>query len=117
MTEKLFQGDICDLLEETAISIVSEADQESIQVASCPRAHACVQGLVERRFHPIHLRDFYSVINYLLLRLHLLEERSEEEREVSKLKKQLTELQRKNRDRKSKYEEVCQLRVCVLAQC
>ena len=118
-------SDICDVLESAAIEATSLSDKESIQLASCPRAHACLQGLVERRFHPIHLRDFYSVINYLLLRLSLLlheKDLTSNERgggeggsaaataaaaEVAKLKRQVAELQRKNKERKAKYDEVC----------
>lgn len=112
-------SDICDVLESAAIEATSLSDKESIQLASSPRAHACLQGLVERRFHPIHLRDFYSVINYLLLRLSLLlQEKDSNERggggegaaaEVAKLKRQVAELQRKNKERKAKYDEVCML--------
>ena len=109
-----FQGDVCDILDEAATSAAAEAEPESIQLASCPRAHASVQGLVERRFHPIHLRDFYSVINYLLLRLFLSSGRkgdshpvsTREDKEITSLKRQVAELHRKNRERKAKYEEV-----------
>lgn len=115
-------ADICDILESAATEAASLSDKETIQLASCPRAHACLQGVVERQFHPIHLRDFYSVINYLLLRLSLLLRERDSDfandegkggvgggisaPEVAKLKRQVDELQRKNKERKAKYEEV-----------
>lgn len=92
-------------MEEIAIRLTTgPMDDDMIQLASSPVAHSIVQGMVERHFHTIHLRDFYSVINYLLLKLSLME-RERGERETA-IRKQVHELQQKNKERKAKYEEV-----------
>ena len=116
--KKLFSGDVCDILENSAKESAKHSDHECIQLASSPRAHACVQSLVERQFHPIHLRDYCSVINLLLLQLCLLREQASDEKErpegrlspdideLTKLKQQVHDLKRKNKERKAKYEEV-----------
>lgn len=108
--EQLLTKDVCDILEDSAKECVEVYDQHIIQLATCPRAHASVQGLVERNFHPSHMRDFYSVINFLLLQLYLIRRDrapSDKERdEVSKLKKHISNLEKKRVESKKKYEEV-----------
>ena len=117
-------GDVCEYLETSAKESAQSFQQEMIQLATSPRAHACVPGLVERRFHSIHLRDFYSVVNFLLLQLYVIRrERSEycegtgdtttttnvsNSEQVMKLKKQINDLEKKRRETKLKYDEVTQ---------
>ena len=76
MDEKdLLRRDVYDLLEESAIECTHDVSQDLVQMATSPKAHGCVQGIVERRFYPMHIRDYYSVINILLLQLLLLRQR------------------------------------------
>ena len=76
MEEKDFlRRDVCDLIEESAIQCTRNVSQSLFQAATNPKAHSCVQGVVERRFYPVHIRDFYSVINLLLLQMLLLRRR------------------------------------------
>ena len=76
MEEKeLLRRNVCDLIEESAIECTHNVSQNLLQIATTPKAHSCVQGVVERRFYPLHVRDFYSVINVLLLQMLLLRQR------------------------------------------
>ena len=114
MEQDLLQRDVCDLIEESAIECTLDVSQKLVQMASSPKAHACVQGVLERRFYPIHVRELYSVMNLLLLQLLMLRPGTEKGDagslpsacDAEGMKKRILELEREVKDSKKRYKEV-----------
>ncbi len=127
MDEKdLLRRDVYDLLEESAVDCTHNITQDLIQVATSPKAHGCVQGVVERRFYPMHIRDYYSVINILLLQLLLLRQRTTGDKlagEVSRgsvcnteaMQRKILSLERDVKESKKRYKEVIIMMMIVLS--
>lgn len=101
---------ICEILEESAVDSAREADQSTVAMASSPTALGAVHAVLERRFHPIHLRDHSAVVNLLLIQLYLLRcelaSRDNDKESVSQLQQQIKQLQKEKKICTEKYEEV-----------
>jgi hypothetical protein len=121
--EDILQGqkDICDLLEVSARQSARLAQEnEALKLASSPRAHACIQGIIERCFAPIDVRDFYSVVGLLLCQLYSLRLKLKDDDDhyyhrndlpfdndvADKLNKEILELKKALREKKLKNNEV-----------
>lgn len=118
MDEKdLLRRDVCDLIDQGAVECTRTIDQSLLQLASSPKAHSCVQGVVERRFHPLHIRDFYSVINILLLQLLIARQPSaqgncENTSSTGDSEARVLLLEKEVKESKKRYKEVGILQYC-----
>lgn len=130
--ESALNLDVCAALEKSAQENTRYVSEDLIRAAASPRARSCLQGLVERYFHPIHLREYYSVLSLVLLQLYLIRREHAEvnelnrsledhlsrmkrrvgdlesgnSEETSRLKRRIQELMKENSEYKKKYQEV-----------
>ena len=100
--ESVLNLDLYAALEKSSQESTRYVNDDLIRAAASSRARSCLQSLVERYFHPIHLREYYSVLSLLLLQLYLVRREHAEVNELNRsLEDHLTRMKRRVGDLES----------------